>query len=182
MSIPTPHYKTSLTASQPSQLAAQANTLHIYGFIVFEFFPGTATGVLCLPCVGAGSAHPSPRTPPVALISFNSAFTSAFTSGLATPASNNDAYRLVLESQDSRPGQVDSMLRDIPVYCHLKRVELPDGDMLLEINYIFFLACASPQAWPHKHFHRSNKCRHSEKNNLSSIYTSSVAWEAPSVV
>ena len=73
-------------------------------------------------------------------------FTSDSTAGITAPASNQDAYRLVLESQDSRVGQIDSSLRDIPVYCHLKRVKLSDGDFVLEINYIFFLACApTPQ-------------------------------------
>lgn len=59
----------------------------------------------------------------------------------------------MLESQDSRVGQIDSSLRDIPVYCHLKRVKVSDGDFVLEINYIFFLACAptpqSPQTCMH---------------------------------
>jgi hypothetical protein len=32
------------------------------------------------------------------------------------------------------------LFRDIPVFCHLKRVRLPSGDILLEINYIFFFA------------------------------------------
>lgn len=52
---------------------------------------------------------------------------------------------MVLENHDSRVGQIDAVLSDIPVYCHLKRVELPNGGgTLLEINYIFFLAYNGP--------------------------------------
>lgn len=50
----------------------------------------------------------------------------------------------MLNSKSSRPGQVTSQFKDIPVFCHLKRVNLADGDTLLEINYIFCFAYNGP--------------------------------------
>lgn len=66
--------------------------------------------------------------------------TTCLTAGITSRPNFDDFYRLVLEIPDDRPGQIDSSLRDVPAYCHLKRVKLPDGDTLLEINYMFFLA------------------------------------------
>jgi hypothetical protein len=51
---------------------------------------------------------------------------------------------LVLEGVEARAGQADALFRDIPVYCHLKCVRLPDGDSVLEINYMFFHAFSGP--------------------------------------
>jgi hypothetical protein len=56
----------------------------------------------------------------------------------------NDGYRMVLSDRKSRRGEVSRKLSNIPLFAKMKRVGLPSGEVILEINYMGLLAYSGP--------------------------------------
>lgn len=50
----------------------------------------------------------------------------------------------MIENKERRTGQVGTKLCHIPLFAKLKKMKLPSGDWVLEINYIAFMAYSGP--------------------------------------
>lgn len=55
-----------------------------------------------------------------------------------------DGFFLDLDQPTDRAGHTSGHLSTVPVLCHVKRVILPNGTYILELNYMFFFAYSGP--------------------------------------
>lgn len=53
-------------------------------------------------------------------------------------------YRLSIENKERRVGQGNTKLCNIPVYAKMKKMKLPSEEMVLEVNYMGFMAYSGP--------------------------------------